>query len=332
MEKSFEETWGKLDWNNTPDNVLVKQVTNLAKEGADLGYTDADGNTILHLAARAGRLRTVKKIIDLNDYQYDIDLLDLRNNNGQLPLHCGAMSGVAGIVKLLNAKRPANDEPDNDGNIPMHYAKNAATVRALLSNRPFIYQKTKITSYQNHNGRTPLHEAVEDGNIALARVLIDNHSDVNIRDADGYLPLNIAIERGDVKMIKEIMAPSNGHYSRCKLNKLTDSEFIDSDTVGSTYETIIPLCQLFESSRFSEKDKMAIAKLLIDNGAKLELGLNTEGGEFNASWNDPITYIKDKTMAEKLLAYAHKVEESSTHSNAMNTAIRKAMYRHSAEK
>ena len=50
--------------------------------------------------------------------------------------------------------------------------------------------------------RTPLHQAVQEGNYPAVRVHIAAKSDLNAKDASGRTPLHVAATKGDLAMVK----------------------------------------------------------------------------------------------------------------------------------
>lgn len=56
------------------------------------------GDSLLHLAARAGRLEEVKQIIHNSDHTGVNDLLSERNQEGETPLYVAAETGHTSVV------------------------------------------------------------------------------------------------------------------------------------------------------------------------------------------------------------------------------------------
>ena len=50
-------------------------------------------------------------------------------------------------------------------------------------------------------GATPLHSAVMNGHIEIARLLLQNGADVNAKDNDGYTPLHWAAFQGHIDIL-----------------------------------------------------------------------------------------------------------------------------------
>jgi hypothetical protein len=79
-----------------------------------------------------------------------------------------------------------------------HCAINGFTtsVKRLLSIR-----NINVNVKDNLNGWTPLHDAVMNGHIEIARLLLQNGAEVNAKDSDGYTPLHIAARNGHVDFL-----------------------------------------------------------------------------------------------------------------------------------
>ena len=55
-----------------------------------------------------------------------------------------------------------------------------------------------ITQTREYEKRTPLHHAVEHGNLQVCQVLLDNGADVNKKDVRQYTPLWLAARKGNI--------------------------------------------------------------------------------------------------------------------------------------
>ena len=69
-------------------------------------------------------------------------------------------------------------------------------VRILLRNNP------KWVTARDKNGKTPLHYAVDTGDVAIVQLLIKNGADVNTKDNNGISPLWLAIHDGRIESAK----------------------------------------------------------------------------------------------------------------------------------
>src|SRR5687768_14649938 len=52
---------------------------------------------------------------------------------------------------------------------------------------------------------TPLHIAVKNGNIEIAKLLIKSNANLNIKDTSGNTPLNLAIKCKNLDLVKELI-------------------------------------------------------------------------------------------------------------------------------
>ena len=62
---------------------------------------------------------------------------------------------------------------------------------------------------QENNGRTPLHEAAENGHIPLVEFFLHNLEDKSPKDLEGKIPLQIAIDRKHFKICNLIVEAEN---------------------------------------------------------------------------------------------------------------------------
>jgi FOG: Ankyrin repeat len=107
-------------------------------------------------------------------------------------LHEAAENGRAEIVKILLENRDNNAEPDlvrtSDGRTPLHLAAmngDVATTRILIS-------YVKCLDPVDPDYRTPLHLACLNGHNKVVNMLIDAGADLECLDNEGTSPLHLA--------------------------------------------------------------------------------------------------------------------------------------------
>ena len=94
-----------------------KAVKALIKGKADLTTADAQGFTVMHVAAAAGEARVMQVLLPAG-----VDPNSLHEADGMRPIHRAVLSGNTDAVKtLLNAEVPA-DQPTADGKTPLELA------------------------------------------------------------------------------------------------------------------------------------------------------------------------------------------------------------------
>ncbi len=71
---------------------------------------------------------------------------------------------------------------------------NMDLIRALLQKQP------SLINAKDNFGSTPLHTAVEKGNIRIVELLIQNGADVNAKDNEGRTPTYFAEVRGNCEL------------------------------------------------------------------------------------------------------------------------------------
>ena len=116
MEKSWNETWGKIEWL-VSDADLKKQAEGQLQCGADVNAKDNNGWTPLHRAACVGATKTVEKLIEAGA---DVNAKD---NGDWTPLHCAARDNccVETVEKLIEKGADVNAE-EKGGITALHIA------------------------------------------------------------------------------------------------------------------------------------------------------------------------------------------------------------------
>ena len=160
----------------------------LLENGADPNSSDSNGITILMDTIRAQNAQIVKLLLNYGANP------NLQQINGQNAYHEAAYMGNTEIIALI---RNAGGNPlsrDKEGNTPFSI---------VLKKDIKIINEVLGSSYNitDSDGNSPIHIVVKNkGSTTLLRTLIDRGYPLDTRNANGYTPLNYAIEVDDVNM------------------------------------------------------------------------------------------------------------------------------------
>jgi ankyrin repeat protein len=169
-----------------------------------LQAVDAQGRTLLHLAAIAGNASSVDIILKAGDTLKKTDAegktaLDLALAQTESKAHmevaerlilAGAVSADPTYAYLAPAVRSSNyNTRIGDGITPLHYAAREGYTGLV----EYLLDKRTDINVKNAAGTTPLHEAARSGNLIIMDLLISHGADVNAQDAKGNTPMHIGI-------------------------------------------------------------------------------------------------------------------------------------------
>ncbi|XP_067147191.1 inversin isoform X4 [Apteryx mantelli] len=149
----------------------------LLKAGADVNRADHSQRTALHLAAQKGNYRFMKLLLARRGNWMQKDLEDMT------PLHLTTRHKSPKCLALLLKHMAPGEVDTQDRN------KEAAPTESLLN-------------WQDYEGRTPLHFAVADGNIAVVDVLT-SYEGCNVTSYDNLFrtPLHWAALLGHAQIV-----------------------------------------------------------------------------------------------------------------------------------
>lgn len=160
----------------------------LLEHHADVNCSDRNGVTILMDTIRGKNVDLVKLLID---YGANPNLQEI---NGRNSYHEAA---VTGDIKIITIIRDAGVNPlsrDKQGNTPLSIAlkRDINTIKAVLG---------KNYNITDSDGNSPIHIIVKSKCSAeLLETLIKEGYPIDTRNADGYTPLNYAIEADDTAL------------------------------------------------------------------------------------------------------------------------------------
>ncbi|XP_064362845.1 inversin isoform X5 [Dromaius novaehollandiae] len=149
----------------------------LLKAGADVNRADRSRRTALHLAAQKGNYRFMKLLLARRGNWMQKDLEDMT------PLHLTTRHKSPKCLALLLKHMAPGEVDTQDRN------KEAAPTESLLN-------------WQDYEGRTPLHFAVADGNVAVVDVLT-SYEGCNVTSYDNLFrtPLHWAALLGHAEIV-----------------------------------------------------------------------------------------------------------------------------------
>ena len=179
---------GDTPLNVAADNGRAASARLLIDAGADINISDNNQWTALHTAAYFGYNDIVDALIKRPDVN-----LNVRNEDGDTPLHSAAWSGREQSARLLIDAGADINISDNQQWTALHIAAHFghSSIVGELIKAPHLNLNVR-----NENGNTPLNLAVYNGRAASARLLIDAGADINIPDKYQQTALHMAACNG----------------------------------------------------------------------------------------------------------------------------------------
>jgi ankyrin repeat protein len=175
----------------------LRAVRFLLDKGAKINVTSG-GKTALHSAAQTGNRAMLELLLERGA---DVNA---RDGSEVTALHYAARDGFLSIVELLlkyKADAGARNSKMNGEETPLHLAAKAghtATVKILVVNGANVNDK-------DSSGDTPLQEAVARGHHDTAAALLNEKASVETTNNDGRTPLHAAAEAGHLDMLKLLL-------------------------------------------------------------------------------------------------------------------------------
>ncbi|RSL82168.1 hypothetical protein CEP51_005353 [Fusarium floridanum] len=113
------------NYDQTPLDLAIKwryeKIVHFLLNQPDVRLEDKLGNTLLHFAARDGRLKISRMILDIKKEKIDVDST---NVNGDTPLHIAAENGHSDMVDfLIGVCKCDKTRRNNDGHEPLDVAE-----------------------------------------------------------------------------------------------------------------------------------------------------------------------------------------------------------------
>lgn len=258
----------------------AEDICRMTKEDAEaVKKTNSDGETPLHVAARAGYRRATKTLLDAGADVHS------RNKAGLTPLQVAKQPGRtrflpphAPIVAIL-LERGAKDEAappftplSKELPEPHHVAStgNGEKLRALLATDPDTIRR------RDDRRQTPLHCAAANGHQDLVRLLLDAGALPNVIAEDGATPLHRAASAGH-RAVVELLVERGADPKRTNFRGETplfaacatdDAELVTRLLNGGSPVNICSAGRTTPLHAAVERGHTAVVRVLLAHGAE----------------------------------------------------------------
>ncbi|NWI98852.1 NFKB1 factor, partial [Crypturellus undulatus] len=269
---------------------------------------DDNGDNVLHLAIIHLHTELVKNLLEVVPDLDCRDVINMRNDLYQTPLHLAVVTKQAAVVEALLTAGADVSLLDRHGNSVLHLAATEGDDKILslllkhkeispvvdLSNseglsaihmvvmansvsclRQLIVAGVNVNAQEQKSGRTALHLAVEQENIPLAGcLLLEGDADVDSTTYDGTTPLHIAAGRGSTKLAALLKAAgANPHIQNFEpLFDLEDVKDDDEGIVpGTTPLDMAANCEVYDILNGKPYESAAVSEDMLIQGHLREL-------------------------------------------------------------
>ena len=192
------------------ENDDVEMVRLLVEAGADVNAAEGfGGNTPLHEAVEKGDAEIVKILVAAGA---DVNAEGFMSRT---PLTLATEEGATEIVQILLGPGPeagtSADEEDKEAASAPSIGSGALFTAIENGNvalvRLLVEAGADVNAAEGFGGNTPLHEAVEQGDAEIVKILVAAGADVNAEGFMSRTPLTLATEEGATEIMQILLGP-----------------------------------------------------------------------------------------------------------------------------
>ncbi|XP_052812830.1 inversin-like isoform X2 [Mya arenaria] len=222
-----------LHWAAHKGNVRLLKL--VLSKGADCHQKDNEGQTALHLCTR----HKSPKCMTLLLRQLLPGEIDDQDRNKRTALHWAASYGNLEHVKMLIKQDSNIGIPDIEGKTPLHWAASSKDPEAVNCVKLILDTTPSVINWQDYEGRTALHLAVADGNIAVVKALVAvDNCNVSALDNMFRTPLHWAAVLGHSKIVS-LLLDNHADYSSSDQNGATPLHYAAQNNFDDTVEVFL---------------------------------------------------------------------------------------------
>jgi ankyrin repeat protein len=174
----------------------------LLHKGAKYDIVDKMERSILYDAIESDFSNVILIILEHSGNNIGIAVTDIRDLNGNIPLHYAIKFKNITAVELLIKFKSNSYTIDMDGYNALHLAVRSGSLPIV---KHIVNDMTNIDT-KTSNGETSLHIAINYQYSSIAQLLLDEGADPNILDSENeFSPLHYAVGWNNMEIIKYLM-------------------------------------------------------------------------------------------------------------------------------
>ena len=184
-DKNNEKLFSPFFYATANHTDLLKDM--LAYKKVDPNIHDADGDTLLHLAAASNQSEYVPILLGAGANP------NMRNNNGNSPLHSAALHSQCKSIQLLLNNKANPNLTNNYSETPLHYTINPFVNVQIVA---LLLSAKANPNLKNIHGNVPIHNAVLQPIpklIKATQLLLQHGAQVDTVNNSGSTPLQLVI-------------------------------------------------------------------------------------------------------------------------------------------
>ncbi|XP_035380821.1 transient receptor potential cation channel, subfamily N, member 1 [Electrophorus electricus] len=165
-------------------------------------FDEESGLSVMMIAVRENRLAAVERLLELGISAAE------KAKDGRTALHVAAAHSKDDIVKLLARKADPNAPGGPKGQLPLHYASSRPTGSPSTVQTLLRLSSKEARLVADKDGCIPLLLAVEAGNVGIVKELLSSQSEPQLqaqRAGVGDTALHVCCRRKDVEIAKVLV-------------------------------------------------------------------------------------------------------------------------------
>ncbi|PKA61589.1 Ankyrin repeat-containing protein [Apostasia shenzhenica] len=163
-----------------------------------------DGETALYVASENGHVEVVHEILKVSDVQSAA----IKANNSFDAFHIAAKQGHLGVLKELLQSFPALAMTTSSSNATA--LETAATQGHIDIVDLLLETDASLAKIARNNGKTALHSAARMGHVEVVRSLLNKDPSIGLRtDKKGQTAFHMAVKGSNVEIVRELLKPDS---------------------------------------------------------------------------------------------------------------------------